>query len=240
MKYFLASAKSLNDDLLIVKKCNQTSLLLPLAATKKIGLTRYDILKKAKLKDSGVFNKALKELEQCGFIRKYTCIGNKVKDSVYQLIDNFTLFYFQFMMKNNNGDKHFWTTMYNSPLHNTWAGLAFERVCLQHIEQIKKALGFSAVISTAHAWPRKEAQIDLLIDRNDDTINICEMKYSKSLYHLTEEETLKMQQRLDLFREESGTTKSIQQTLITSYGVTSNSNTNQIQSMLTMDDLFQK
>ena len=86
----------------------------------------------------------------------------------------------------------------------------------QHIEQIKKALGFGAVISTAHAWPRKEAQIDLLIDRNDDTINICEMKYSKSLYHLTEEDTLKMQYRLDLFREETGTTKSIHQTLITS------------------------
>jgi hypothetical protein len=208
-------------------------------ATKKIGLMRDEILKKAKLKDSGVFSKALKELEQCGFIRKYTCIGKKVKDSVCQLMDNYTLFYFQFVMKNNNGDKHFWTTMYNSPLHNTWAGLAFERVCLQHIEQIKKALGFGAVISTAHAWPRKEAQIDLLIDRNDDTINICEMKYSKSLYHLTEEDTLKMQYRLDLFREETGTTKSIHQTLITSYGVTPNSNTNQIQSMLTMDDLFQ-
>lgn len=208
-------------------------------ATKKIGLMRDEILKKAKLKDSGIFSKALKELEQCGFIRKYTCIGKEVKDSVYQLMDNYTLFYFQFVMKNNNGDKHFWTTMYNSPLHNTWAGLAFERVCLQHIEQIKKALGFGAVISTAHAWPRKEAQIDLLIDRNDDTINICEMKYSKSLYHLTEEDTLKMQHRLDLFREETGTTKSIHQTLITSYGVTPNSNTNQIQSMLTMDDLFQ-
>ena len=207
-------------------------------ATKKMGLVRADVLKMTRLSDSGLFARALKELEQCGFIRKYTCIGKDVKDAVYQLMDNYTLFYFQFVKKNVNGDCHFWTSMYNSPTHNTWAGLAFERICLQHLEQIKKALGFEAVVSTAHAWPHKDAQIDLLIDRNDSTINICEMKFYKSRYPLSADDIDDMQRRLDTFRDETKTEKTLLLTLITSYGVTPASDIHQVQSVLTMDDLF--
>lgn len=207
-------------------------------STKKAGMVRNELLEKAKITDSEHFSKALKELEQCGFIRKYTCLGKKIKDAMYQLMDNYTLFYFQFALKNANGDKTFWTSMYNSTLHNTWAGLAFERVCLQHIEQIKKALGFGAVISTAHSWRGPGAQIDLLIDRNDNVINVCEMKYSKGKYAFNEEELEKMQNRIDTLQTETETQKTIHLTLITSNGVTPGSDTHNIQSMLTMDDLF--
>ncbi len=115
--------------------------------------------------------------------------------------------------------------------------MAFERVCLQHIEQIKKALGFFGVISTAHSWTRKGAQIDLLIDRNDKVINIC-VKYSKGKYALDNDEIQKMQDRVVTFMEETKTTKSIHLTMITTYGLTAGSNTNAIQSQLTMNDLF--
>ena len=222
----------------LFKNPNLHIAIIEALATKKIGLLRAELLKSAKLVDSGAFSKALKELEQCGFIRKYTCIGKETKDTVYQLMDNYTLFYFQFIRKNENGDRHFWTSMYNTPTHSTWAGLAFERVCLQHLDQIKKALGFEAVISSAHAWPHKDAQIDLLIDRNDNTINICEMKFYKSRYQLTADDVDEMQRRLDTFRNETKTDKTLLLTLITSYGVTATSDTNQIQSLLTMDDLF--
>ena len=222
----------------LFKNPNIHIAIIEALATKKIGLLRAEVLKTAKLVDSGAFSKALKELEQCGFIRKYSCVGKDVKDTVYQLMDNYTLFYFQFIKKNQNGDRHFWTSMYNSTTHNTWAGLAFERVCLQHLDQIKKALGFEAVISTAHAWPHKDAQIDLLIDRNDNTINICEMKFYKSPYQLTADDIDDMQRRVDTFRAETGTDKTLLLTLITSYGVTPTSDTHQIQSILTMEDLF--
>lgn len=207
-------------------------------STKKVGMVRSEILDKTRLSDNDSFNKALKELEQCGFIRKYTCIGKKVKDAMYQLMDNYTLFYFQFILKNKNGDRNFWTSMYNSTLHNTWAGLAFERVCLQHLEQIKRALGFGAVISTAHSWTASGAQIDLLIDRNDNTINVCEMKYSKGKYALDAQEMANMQNRVDTLQAETGTQKTILLTLITSNGVSDGSDTHSIQNMLTMDDLF--
>ena len=128
--------------------------------------------------------------------------------------------------------------MYNSPLHNAWAGIAFERVCLQHLEQIKQGLGFEAVISTAHSWRVPGAQIDLIIDRNDDIINVCEMKYSKGEYALDATELANMQHRVDAFQQETQTKKSIHLTLITAAGVTASSDTHSIQSMLTMDALF--
>ena len=207
-------------------------------STKKVGMTRTELIEKSKQSDNEHFSKALKELEQCGFIRKYTCLGKKTKDAMFQLMDNYTLFYFQFVKKNENGDSGFWTSMYNSPLHNAWSGLAFERVCLQHLEQIKKALGFGAVISTAHSWTSPGAQIGLLIDRSDDFINVCEMKYAKGKYALDSEELAKMQNRVNVLQRETETPKSIILTLITSNGVTSGSDTHTIHSMLTMDDLF--
>ncbi len=213
--------------------------IINVLSTKKIGMPRHEILKNGKFSDNASFCKALKELEQCGFIRQYTCIGKDIRDAVYQLMDNYTLFYFQFVRKNKNGDSHFWSSMYNSPLHNAWAGLAFERVCLQHIDEIKKALGFSAVVSTAHSWIGKGVQIDLLIDRNDSVINVCEMKYAKSKYALYADEAEKMQHRVDVFAKETGTQKSINLTMITSYGLTADSDVSSIQSQVTMDDLFE-
>lgn len=212
--------------------------IINLLATKKIGMLRQEILDTGNFSDNVLFVKALKELEQCGFIRQYTCIGKSTKDTMFQLMDNYTLFYFQFVRRNKNGDRHFWSSMYNSPVHNTWAGLAFERVCLQHLDEIKRALGFSAVISTAHSWTGKSAQIDLLIDRSDNVINICEMKYCKSKYALGADEIEKMQHRVDTFVSETCTRKSINLTMVTSYGLTADSDTSSIQIQVTMDDLF--
>lgn len=158
-------------------------------AKKKTGLTREEVLKATGLADNSTFIDSIKELIQCDFIRKYTCFGKSSKDALYQLIDNYTLFYFKFIKENTAEDTKFWSANYSTSVHNTWAGLSFEMVCLQHIEQIKRALGISGVVSHAYSWTHKAsnpddrgAQIDLLIDRNDDVINLCEMKYSIASY----------------------------------------------------------
>lgn len=212
---------------------------------KKAGMTRNEILAETHLDDNNAFIKVLRELEQCDFIRRYTCIGKKTKDSVYQLVDNYTLFYFNFIQENIHNDAHFWTNQYGTPLHNVWAGLAFERVCLQHIEQMKRAIGFSAVISSAHSWryvptdkSEKGVQIDLLIDRKDDVINLCEMKYSKSPYALTAQEEMNLQNRIATFIRETQTRKAVHLTMVTSFGLVNNAYANEIQAQVTMDDLF--
>ena len=220
-------------------------------AKKKMGMLRDDILKSAKLTDGSGFNTALHELEQCGFIRKYTSIGKKNKLSTYQLIDNYTLFYYDFIQHNVNGDERFWTSQLDTTIHHGWAGRAFERVCIQHISQIKSALGFAGVISSAHSWVYKAhkdsgedkanttgVQIDLLIDRNDQTINLCEMKYSSAPYTLTAEEDMRIRNRKATFIRETGTTKSVMVTMITTYGLTPGGYSNDVPCQVTMSDLF--
>ena len=207
-------------------------------AKKKMGLTRDEILKDAKLADNEDFSKALRELEQCGFIRRFTVMGKKTKGAIYQLMDNYTLFYFDFISENVNGDENFWTSHLESTLHYGWAGRAFERVCLQHLPQIKQGLGISAVITNAHAWKSDDAQIDLLIDRNDETINLCEMKYSNAQYHLSDEEMWKLQNRKAALIRDTNTTKSVLLTMVTTYGLTSGGHSDDIHCQLTMNDLF--
>lgn len=212
-------------------------------AGKKAGMSRAEILNALGVDDNITFTKAMRELEQCDFIRRFTVIGKRSKGAMYQLIDNFTLFYYQFMRENVNGDEHFWTNHYQASTHHVWAGLAFERACLLHLPQIKKALGFSAVISSAHAWSCKPAdghgvQIDLLIDRNDDVINLCEMKYSTTKYRLDEQEYLRIQYSRETFIAESGTSKAVQLTLVTPFGLVPGGYANDIPCQVTMDDLF--
>ena len=215
-------------------------------ANKKAGMTRIEILNETGLDDNAVFVRTLEELEQCNFIRKYQIIGKKQRDAIYQLIDNFTLFYFRYLTNNTKNDNHFWSNNLSTRLHTTWAGLAFERVCLWHLPQIKAALGIGGVVSTAQSWhteATKEhdgAQIDLLIDRNDGVINLCEMKFSDDTYSIDKEEDEKLRRRKSVFQQVSKTRKAVHTTMITTYGVTHNAYWNNIQSEVKMDDLFKE
>lgn len=215
-------------------------------AKKKTGLTRMEIVEDTGIKTSGDLTRYLNELEWCGFIRKYNCMGKQSKDALYQLIDNFTLFYFQFIKGNRNNDSHFWTNSLDSALYRTWSGLAFERICLQHIEQVKKALGIAGVLSNVYSW-RTEAdeekgidktQIDLLIDRKDGVINLCEMKYSAQEYVMTEKEETNLRRRRGNFITATGTKKAVHITLVTPYGLKQNNHSSIAQNEVTIEDLF--
>ena len=213
---------------------------------KKAGMTREEIISQTSMSDSGTLTKILKELEWCGFIRKYNVLGKKVKSAIYQLIDNYTLFYFRFIRRNENNDENFWSSSINSSLYHNWCGLSFERICLLHIPQIKQKLGIQGILSNTYSWSAKSneelglpgVQIDMLIDRSDQVVNLCEMKYATSSYSLTKEEEMKLRNRLEVFRTTTQTTKAIHLTMITTYGLTPNIHSGIIQNEVTMDDLF--
>lgn len=219
--------------------------IVTVLGTKKIGMTREEIIKHSGLLNSGNLTTKLEELESCGFIRKYYAYGSKKKNAVYQLIDFYTLFYFQFL-KECPTDDHFWTNQLNTPRLNTWLGLAFERVCLLHIAQIKKALGIAGVLTTVNAWSCEAdhdkgihgSQIDMLIARKDQVINLCEMKYSKSEFIVSESVANDMQKKISDFITLTGTKFAIYPTLVTTYGLVKNTYSASIQSVVTMDDLF--
>ena len=213
-------------------------------ATKKVGMTRTEILQATKLTDNGKLTEYLENLEYCGFIRKYNCIGMKAKNALFQLMDNYTLFYYKFIKDSYINDAQYWTKITGKPEYNTWCGLAFERVCLQHVEQIKTKLGIQGVITTVYSWSvagskdKLGAQIDLLIDRSDDVINLCEIKYSKAPFQITNTIDASLQNKRERFIQETGTEKAVHLTMITTMGLSDNPYAWDVQSVVTMDDLF--
>ena len=212
---------------------------------KKVGMTREELISASGIPNSGNLSKKLEELESCGFIRKYTSYGKKSKAAVYQLIDHFTLFYYQFMEKGIT-DPNFWSGQINTSKINSWQGLAYERVVLRHIFQIKKKLGISGIHSEEFSWysaPDKDkglpgTQIDLLIARKDRVINLCEAKYSSSEYMVTKKDDENMRRKIAVFAQVTGTRDAIFPILITNVGVIDNSYAMNFQSVIISDDLF--
>lgn len=212
---------------------------------KKAGMTREEIVKASKLPESGNLSKKLEELENCGFIRRYNSYGKKQKDSLYQLIDNFTLFYFKFLEKKPT-DEHFWTNNQLSQAVKIWCGLAFERVCLEHVSEIKNALGISGVSTNAYSWSCKKdnekglegSQIDLIIERRDQIIDLCEMKYSTKPFKVTLKVDTDIHRKTWDFINATGTHFAVHPIILTPYGITDDSYRGQIQAVITADDLF--
>ena len=220
--------------------------VINLLGKKKIGMTRNELAESWKKGSNGKLTTILKDLESCGFIRKYHSIGMKSKNAIFQLIDNYTLFYFKFIEDNLVNDEHYWTKSHDTPMFFAWAGLAFERVCLLHTKQIKEKLGIGGIISSEYAWrslatsEHPGTQIDLLIDRNDDVINLCEMKYSKAAFSIDSDYDETLQRRCDIFKSETKTSKAVHLTLITSIGLVRNAYSYDIQNTITADDLFKE
>lgn len=213
---------------------------------KKAGMTRNEILDETKLSDNSVFAKALEELEQCSFIRRYYAFQKKTKGIVYQLIDNFTLFYFKFVQQNTQRSENFYSSSVDSPTRKVWSGLAFERVCFRHIGQIKRKLGISGVTTSEKSWFTKGcdlydgAQVDLLIDRNDNVINLCEIKYYNGEFAIDKSYSEALRQKITSFKMATKTKKSVRLTMITAHGLRKNKYSGEVNSEITMDDLFEK
>ena len=214
--------------------------LVTALATKKAGMTR-DLLSAASgVAESGNMTQCLGDLDRCGFIRKYTPLGRENRGAVYQLMDNFTLFYFSFMATGRGGDRRYWSKLQSTRIHSTWAGLAFERLCLQHVDQIKRALQIGGVLTNEHAWYSPSAQIDLLIDRDDGIINLCEMKFADGVHVISKQESENVRRKKLVLKEDTATRKAVYVTYVTTEGVKRNAYANDVQSEVTLDDLFRE
>lgn len=214
-------------------------------STRKSGMSRDEIVKATGVPNGGNFKVVLEELEQCDFIRRYVPSGRRNRGALFQLMDNFTLFHQSFLADGTNRDEHFWSTSLESPRVRTWKALAFERVCLQHLPQIKRALGIAGVRTEAFAWRSQSddpetrgVQIDLVIDRADRTVDLCEMKYSDGPYEIDKDEDERLRGRRAAYQREAGGRKNCRTTLVTSYGVKPGKYRGVVQAEVTLDDLF--
>ena len=208
------------------------------------GMTRDELVKQCELEENGRTSRMLEDLEECGFIRKIPTYGLK-NQATFRLIDNYTLFYLKFVKHNTANDEQFWSHNYLSSLRSAWVGLAFERLCFQHIRQIKMALGISGVVTNVFAWRvgpsadgRKGAQIDMLIDRADNMVNICEMKFSHNEYTVTKDNADSLHHKAERFVAETGCRKSVSLTMVTVSGIAHAGYWSEIHNNITSEDLF--
>ncbi|MEC5142708.1 ATP-binding protein [Chitinophaga sp. 212800010-3] len=210
-------------------------------ATKAAGLTRNEIIQEAGLQSGGTTTRLLEELVQSGFVGTYLPFGKNSKDLIYKLVDEYSLFYLRFIEHSRATGPGTWIRRSSSPSWRSWSGMAFEGICQKHSLQIKQALGISGIYTEASAWRSNTAQIDLLLDRQDGCINICEMKFSNTTFTVDKSYAAELQRKLTNFRDKTNTSKTLFLTMVTTYGVKDNQyKTALVQQEVTMEDLFKR
>lgn len=204
------------------------------------GLTRQGIIQKSNIPSGGDFSLKMSELIESGFVTEYTYFGNKKQLSLYRLSDEYTKFYLKFIQNHKHNGKGTWLRLQKSPSYTSWSGFCFETVCLKHIQQIKQALGISALYTIQSSWFHKDAQIDLVIDRDDHIINVCEMKFYQQSFALDKKMYLNLKNKLHTFQTESITRKNLYLVFISAFGIEENAYSHEIiQQQILLKDLFQ-
>ncbi|MCB0597421.1 MAG: ATP-binding protein [Lewinellaceae bacterium] len=190
------------------------------------GLARKELISKAGLSEGGSASAVLNELEHSGFIKPYIPFGKKRRYAIHRLTDAYSLFYLTFVKDSRTQGEGAWLARLNNPQWRAWSGYAFEDICMHHIDPIKKHLGISGVYTEVSPWRSQQAepaaQIDLLIDRNDRVINICEMKFSVAPYSITKTYAEQLANKIMAFRTETNTRKTLFLTMITAFGLQPN------------------
>jgi uncharacterized protein len=207
------------------------------------GMSRDALLNAAKLSDGGSMSVVLSELEASGFIRRVFPYGRQQRDVLIQLVDHYTLFYLRFVKNTKATGDGAWLSLSKKATWHAWSGLAFEMICHTHLPAIKRVLGIQGVYTEASHWQSKTsdpgAQIDLLIDRDDHQINICEAKFTIEPFVIDEAYAAQLQYKLQAFKMEEKVRKTLMITLISASGVYPNALSAQvIQDVLSADALF--
>lgn len=211
----------------------------------KGGMTTTEIARCLGYK-GGKISTIIKNLDRCDIIERWCHYGNKKRGAIYRLTDFFTLFYYKFVKDNLSKDPYWWSHNIYSRGISAWMGNCFELVCMKHHMQIKEALGIRATATTVSTWQvvadeKKEcpgAQIDMLIDRSDRIIHLCEIKFSEDSFTIDKEYERELRERMSLFKDITKTKKTIVNTFITTYGVTNGKHKSLVHSEVTLEDLF--
>lgn len=207
------------------------------------GYTRDEIAAYLEISNGGTLSVILSALVASDFVIKYVPFGLSKRKVHYKLVDQFCLFYLKFVEGQDSLSEGFWLQNLSSQNIVTWRGLAFENVCFNHISQIKNALGISGVKTTQSAWSKREddeegAQIDLLISRADNIVNLCEIKFYNDLFTVDGDYYRVMMRRQSLLEPYLKRGMGIHNTLITTFGLFRNKYSGVFTNVVTLDELF--
>jgi AAA+ ATPase superfamily predicted ATPase len=225
----------------LFKNAERHSAVVRALAKKPSGLNRSEIAKTAGLQSGGHLSDTLKELEESGFIASYPFPQRKLKDTVYRLADEYSHFYLRFIEPRSSAQRGAWALVSQTASWKAWSGYAFESLCLRHVQKIKEALQIGAIYSEEFAWYSRahRAQIDLLIQRADNCINLCEMKFAGGEYQITAADARALQNKTLAYRTATGATQTIFNTWVTTHGVKADSKYEYlVDASVTLDQLF--
>jgi AAA+ ATPase superfamily predicted ATPase len=220
------------------------SIITALSSTWK-SMSRIEIIEHTDITDGGGLTMMLQELEQSGFISSYIPFGKKKKDTLFRLTDCYSLFYLKFIRDIPAKETISWQSLSQTQKWVTWTGYAFENICFQHIDQIKSALSIAGVHTNQYSFLAKKTeenegtQIDLLIDRQDNVISLCEVKFYNDAWLLTKAEAENLRRKQRIFRQVTGTKKQIFIVLITTFDLIQNQHSiGLVDNVLDMNALF--
>lgn len=231
----------------IFNKAENHMAIISALASRPAGMVRKDLMEASGLTDGGIFTRTKDELIESGFVGEISPFGRLKKEAIYKLTDLYSLFYFKFIKTKTSKTKGTWQKLADSPSYMAWSGYAYENICFMHIEQIKKALGISGIVSNVSSWRTlgdttanmEGSQIDLIIDRSDKVINLCEVKFTSSEFVLSKSYAEVLRKRRNSFKSITKTKKTVFNTLITTYDAHKNAYyLDQVDSELTMDVFF--
>ncbi|MCI6840061.1 MAG: ATP-binding protein [Prevotella sp.] len=218
--------------------------IVRLLATRHAGFTREEISKGTGLPLGGGLSTTLAALAESDFITGYTPYGMPKSTVCYKLMDNFCLFWLKYVEPNSK-DAGFLTDNMASDILKAWHGVAFEEVCWQHIQPIKRALGIDGVRASLSAWAMRGydsqdgAQIDMLIVRDDNVVNLCEMKFASTPYSINKDEEMRLRHRIEALKATLSPKQTVHLTMITTYGVAYGKHSGIVQKEVRMEDLFE-
>jgi hypothetical protein len=211
-------------------------------SSRAAGLTQQELFAKLGAKPGGWLSKSLDELEQCGFIRRYREFTKRKSGCYYQLVDFYTLFYLKHIRGVLLPKPRYWQNLSRKGGWNAWNGLAFERVCAAHIEQIKDRLGILGVNTEVSGWRSKSAdsgtQIDMVLKRDDRVIDLCEMKFTEKPFSIDAAYDQELLHKRETFREETKTKDALHVVIVSASGLAERSYRGMVQFLVTLDDLF--
>ena len=226
------------------------SKIIQALATRNEGLTRNEIILLTKIPSGGRLAKWLTELEQAGFIDAFVPFGKTEKYSTYRIVDEYVWFYFKWIKKapKHLDAENYWEKMTSSNAYQSWAGFAFEAICLKHLRQIKEELNIQNLVTRSSPWryiPAKNdlqdqgAQIDLVMDRTDDAITLVEIKYSSGIFVVEKYYSRELKKKAEVFEAKTGTRKQLFMVLVTTHGLKANTwSEGLITKVVTLDALF--
>jgi AAA+ ATPase superfamily predicted ATPase len=229
----------------LFKHAENHMAIIEALASKPNGMTRKELLKATKLNDGGTFARAINDLLESDFVQIYNSFQKKKKDAIYKLTDFYSLFYLKFIKGNIKNTKHNWQKIASQQSFKAWSGYAFENICMMHTTQILNKLGISGIYSSISSWKFQGndelpgAQIDMIIDRNDNMINLCEAKFTSKEFIINKAYNDKLRQRRNVFENVTKSKKAIVTTLLTTYPAHQNKYYHEeIDSEVNMNDLF--